>query len=93
MKHIENFKNNVLNEGLNYCKSCSSLSESNLCKYCKVLEIIGIKKEDDSDNIYGTLKYYDRFNKLDKIYDYINQLNYNLTQFQKDEIIKLFNKK
>jgi recombinational DNA repair protein RecR len=74
MKHIEPFEFNKLNESLNYCKSCNSLSDNDLCNYCKILKIVGVTKERDNENIYGTLKYYKNFNKNDEMIKYVDEL-------------------
>jgi len=94
MKHIEPFEFNKLNESLNYCKSCSTLSETDLCIYCQILKIVGINKESDSENIYGTLKYYKNFNKIDKMIKYIDELSlkYYLSEDEKEKIIEILKK-
>jgi hypothetical protein len=91
MKHLKPFVFNKLNESLNYCKSCSTLSDTELCIYCQVLKILGITTENDSENIYGTLKYYRNFNKTDKMSKYIDELatKYYLSEDEKENIIEL----
>jgi len=91
MKHLNPFGFNKLNESLNYCKSCSTLSDTELCIYCQVLKILGITKDNDSENIYGTLKYYRNFNKTDKMLKYIDELAlyHSLSDEEKENIIEI----
>ena len=91
MKHIKDFE--TLNEntnGLNYCSSCNFLLKPNdnkICKFCKILDIIGITKETADNIIYGQLKYLIRF-KPNKLIDYIEEIKekYNLSNEQVNKI-------
>lgn len=90
LNNVRNFNQFKLNESLNYCDSCHMLSSTSMCNLCQILNIIGITKEEDSDNIYGKLKYYKNF-KPQMTEDYIDSLSmkYNLTDEQKEKIMEL----
>lgn len=70
-----------------YCSVCHTLSDNDICRYCKVLNILGIDKEHDDNNVYGELKSKERFFK-NKLQPYIDSLKkeYDLTDEQINEI-------
>ena len=93
MKNFNQFVNESANNGLRYCKKCHFLLDGNDkedCKMCQVLDIIGITKETDNDNIYGKMKYYIRFKKED-LQKYLNELTqkYDLSVEQINKIKEL----
>jgi hypothetical protein len=90
LNNVRNFNQFKLNESLNYCNSCHSLSDTPICNFCQILDIIGVTKDTDEDMIYGKLKYYKNF-KPQMVKDYIDSLTmkYNLTDEQKEKIMEL----
>ena len=92
MKHLKNFNINESN-GLTYCEDCSFLlypdDGDTKCKYCIVLDILGIDKNNDDDNVYGQLKYMIKFDKGEKLSQYLKDLKtkYNLKDEQYNKII------
>lgn len=87
LNNVSNFKQFKLNESLNYCDSCHMLSPTPKCNLCQILNILGITKEEDSENIYGKLKYYKNFKDADYINDFLDTLK--ISPEQKEKIMKL----
>jgi hypothetical protein len=87
MKNIKNVR--LFKESLSYCDSCHTLSDTRMCNFCQILDILGITKDEDADNIYGKLKYYKNFKSKDKDFmiDFIDTLK--ISDEQKEKIIEL----
>jgi recombinational DNA repair protein RecR len=85
MKNIKNVR--LFKESLSYCDSCHMLSDTRMCNFCQILDILGITKEEDADNIYGKLKYYKNFKDKNYAIDFIDTLK--ISDEQKEKIIEL----